>query len=259
MIHTHTVHPQDHADFLAQNRQDPITGEAIQADDRVVFCASCKSAFLEDSWEYLGGEHCGQQNTLANFPQEQSLTLAWRELDGKLGKTTQTWQMNGRNFLFSLLISAVSLGVLGGLFFPDFPIGAFSYPAMLGVSAILQKGKIRYIEVFKNGLRVHRFLSKKKDYRMSEIERISISQTKNGGIFGYTLKVTIKFKGKKAETFPFGSDNERSIAFFKVLRYLSAQTEIHFDLVKGGVLHNFIQRFRAEHQLDGRFLLKGDE
>ncbi len=74
--------------------------------------------------------------------------------------------MTGKNFLFSFVISVVTLGVLDAFFFTDFPIAAFSYPAMLGASTVLQRGKIRYIEVFKNGLRVHRFLSKKRDYRL---------------------------------------------------------------------------------------------
>lgn len=54
--------------FLAEKRKDPLTGERFQENDEIVFCASCKSAFLKDSWEYMGGEHCGQLETLAVFP-----------------------------------------------------------------------------------------------------------------------------------------------------------------------------------------------
>ncbi|MEM6298783.1 MAG: hypothetical protein AAF740_08865, partial [Bacteroidota bacterium] len=47
---------------------DPITGEKIRAGQQVVFCATCKSAFLKESWEYLGKKHCGQFLTLRTFP-----------------------------------------------------------------------------------------------------------------------------------------------------------------------------------------------
>jgi hypothetical protein len=41
----------------------------LQAGDEVVFCARCRSAFLKDSWEYLGKKHCEQRRTLQEVPQ----------------------------------------------------------------------------------------------------------------------------------------------------------------------------------------------
>ncbi|WP_375561727.1 RDD family protein [Bernardetia sp. OM2101] len=54
--------------FLQENRQDPITQDSFSLGDEIVFCASCKSAFLKESWEYMGSEHCNQKNTLYDFP-----------------------------------------------------------------------------------------------------------------------------------------------------------------------------------------------
>ncbi len=67
-IHEINSNSQEHQNFLAQNRKDPITGDSILEGDEVVFCASCKSVFLKDTWEYLGKQHCEQFETLIEFP-----------------------------------------------------------------------------------------------------------------------------------------------------------------------------------------------
>ncbi|WP_338813132.1 hypothetical protein V9L05_17485 [Bernardetia sp. Wsw4-3y2] len=69
-MHIHKINStsQEHQNFLAQNRKDPITGDSIAEGDEVVFCAGCKSVFLKDTWEYLGNRHCEQFETLIDFP-----------------------------------------------------------------------------------------------------------------------------------------------------------------------------------------------
>ncbi|AFM05525.1 hypothetical protein Fleli_3193 [Bernardetia litoralis DSM 6794] len=69
-MHIHKINStsQEHQNFLAQNRKDPITGDTILEGDEVVFCAGCKSVFLKDTWEYLGNQHCEQSETLVKFP-----------------------------------------------------------------------------------------------------------------------------------------------------------------------------------------------
>ncbi|WP_338766145.1 hypothetical protein WAF17_03200 [Bernardetia sp. ABR2-2B] len=54
--------------FLEENRQDPITGDDFSIGDEIVFCASCKSAFLKESWEFMDGKHCNQKKVLQTFP-----------------------------------------------------------------------------------------------------------------------------------------------------------------------------------------------
>ncbi|WP_291727397.1 hypothetical protein [Bernardetia sp.] len=78
-MHVYKIHKKKHAHFLKQNRQDPITGDLIVAGDEIVFCHECKSAFLKDTWEYLGGKHCDSKKTLSSFPQERALNLSTNE------------------------------------------------------------------------------------------------------------------------------------------------------------------------------------
>ena len=74
-MNIHKIQQDRHHNFLQENRQDPITGDLISDGDEVIFCASCKSAFLKESWEYLGKTHCNQSETLADFPVQKVLEL----------------------------------------------------------------------------------------------------------------------------------------------------------------------------------------
>lgn len=74
-MNIHKIHRQKHFSFLNQNRQDPITGDLIVEGNEVVFCSECKSVFLKDSWEYLGGKHCNSSETLIEFPIQKVLEL----------------------------------------------------------------------------------------------------------------------------------------------------------------------------------------
>ncbi len=75
MTYTHKLSTQNHFDFLNQDRKDPITGDLIEENDEIVICSSCKSAFLKDSWEYLGNRHCEQNQTLKTIPRRNNLRL----------------------------------------------------------------------------------------------------------------------------------------------------------------------------------------
>ncbi|WP_338766141.1 RDD family protein [Bernardetia sp. ABR2-2B] len=61
--------------FLEENRQDPITGDDFSVGDEIVFCASCKSAFLKESWEFMDRKHCNQKKILRSFPSYEKLFL----------------------------------------------------------------------------------------------------------------------------------------------------------------------------------------
>lgn len=73
MFHDHLLDQKRHADFLSENRIDPITGDKIEAGDRIVICAACKSAFLEESWNYLRQQHCKQYGTLNKIPKTEKI------------------------------------------------------------------------------------------------------------------------------------------------------------------------------------------
>lgn len=57
------LRPQRHREFLAAQRQDPITRKVFAAGDRIVLCAACLLPFLKESWDAMGGAHCGQSAT----------------------------------------------------------------------------------------------------------------------------------------------------------------------------------------------------
>ncbi len=74
-MNIHKINSHLHQSFLEEKRKDAITGDLIQADDEVVFCGICKSAFLKDSWEYMDRKHCGQTKTLKKVPVSVPLLL----------------------------------------------------------------------------------------------------------------------------------------------------------------------------------------
>ncbi|PIY08083.1 MAG: hypothetical protein COZ18_14160 [Flexibacter sp. CG_4_10_14_3_um_filter_32_15] len=78
-MHIHNIEKDKHKDFLSQNRKDPITGDLIVENDEVVFCASCKSVFLVDTWLYLDKKHCEQSKTLETFPSSSAMNLKVEE------------------------------------------------------------------------------------------------------------------------------------------------------------------------------------
>jgi len=52
------------------------TSDTVKENDRVVFCAVCKSCFLEESWIYMKERHCEQSQTLETVPTLPSILIA---------------------------------------------------------------------------------------------------------------------------------------------------------------------------------------
>ncbi|MEM6299508.1 MAG: hypothetical protein AAF740_12540, partial [Bacteroidota bacterium] len=87
-MHTHHLHERTHEAFLSEGRIDPITGEEILAGHEIVICAACKSAFLRETWEYLGKEHCDQKRTAKEIPKQGILDLKINEDLGRVMYTS---------------------------------------------------------------------------------------------------------------------------------------------------------------------------
>lgn len=77
-LYTHILSEDTFQSLGAKSLRDPVTGETLRTGQEVVFCANCKSAFLKESWEYMGGEHCGQKEVLKHIPSFKELIL-WKE------------------------------------------------------------------------------------------------------------------------------------------------------------------------------------
>ncbi len=109
-VNSYQIEEEKHKHFLLEKRNDPVTGDSFLEGDEVVFCSTCKSAFLKDSWVYMGNRHCDQRSTLPIFPKSKKLTLQKPiELPFVFANTDQ------RVTAFSVDIS-VLIGVCIGLF-----------------------------------------------------------------------------------------------------------------------------------------------
>jgi len=85
-MNIHIVEQEKHKDFLNQERIDPITGDILQEGDQIVICASCKSAFLVDSWLYMDGKHCNQTYTLREIPIQEVVKIDRESRNERLDK-----------------------------------------------------------------------------------------------------------------------------------------------------------------------------
>ena len=103
---THTLEKEKHHDFLAQNRIDPITGDVLQEGDQIVICASCKSAFLVDSWSYMDNKHCNQTYTLREIPKQTIVKIDRESINERLDKLAF--------FRFITVKESEVVGVYGG-------------------------------------------------------------------------------------------------------------------------------------------------
>ncbi len=74
-MNIHKLKKERHKDFLSQERIDPVTGDLLEANDKIVICGACDSAFLVDSWKYIGKKHCNQSSTLKQIPKNELLTI----------------------------------------------------------------------------------------------------------------------------------------------------------------------------------------
>jgi hypothetical protein len=207
----HTLEKEKHSSFLAQNRIDPITGDLLEENDRIVICAACKSAFLADSWEYIGRMHCNQNGTLREIPKQEVFKLDKNNFNlGYLNieLLDQKMVLKAHEGVFS------TIGVLADVFLIML---SFNYFYMfvayfLGLGA----GKIKYnyfnsynetLEIENRNLVIDRGLKTEKTVAFDTIESIShgrnsiYSQFLSLGIYREArptsdFKIKIEEKGK---------------------------------------------------------------
>ena len=88
---------QHHGEFLGAQFQDPITRKVFIAGDRVTLCAACLLPFLEESWDGMGGTHCGQTATVGLEAFETAATMPTDESSGNSGVGATDVEINGRS------------------------------------------------------------------------------------------------------------------------------------------------------------------
>lgn len=135
---THTLQKEKHNDFLKQERIDPITGDILQEGDQIVICASCKSAFLADSWSYMNGKHCNQTHTLREIPKQEAVKIDRESRSERLDKLAFYQFRTVRQSEASGIYSG-SFALMGGLLsltlflFGMFSIMGGAIPILLGI------------------------------------------------------------------------------------------------------------------------------
>lgn len=112
LSHFHTITEQLDKEFKLTNRKDPITHERFEQGDSVVFCAGCGSAFLPESWAFMGHKHCGQVETLAHLPALKELRLEARALKVEVKKEVKRTPRRQDNLHVALTFGGVALSAL---------------------------------------------------------------------------------------------------------------------------------------------------
>jgi len=230
-------------------RTDPITGDSVKENDTVVFCAVCKSCFLEDSWKYMSERHCEQNQTLKTVPTLPSRLILKKteeeilaELKNRGVNSTIVFLTTILTFLFSFF----GLSVPNTFF--AFDIGATFIASLFAtVSVAILSSSLNTTKTFnkmvggdKNDIRLfrNRIEIGKDSFLWNDIKQIKfqrelvVSEHNQQGVpivESYTPFLLIYFKEGKFVNHRLPTDNyERNEKFLLGLEKISHFTEVFF-------------------------------
>ncbi len=147
-MNIHRLEAEKHQDFLNEERIDPITGDLLQKNDKIVICANCKCAFLVDSWHYINSKHCNQTHTLKEIPIQKTVKISKESRNERLNnlaffqfRTVKQSEVRNIYTGFLGLIAGIFVGltILLGLDFVS--LGLMAGLLVLGVSREMYKQK----------------------------------------------------------------------------------------------------------------------
>ncbi|WP_338763557.1 hypothetical protein WAF17_19920 [Bernardetia sp. ABR2-2B] len=174
---TNSITILSNSPILQENRQDPITGDLIKEGNKVVICASCKSAFLEGSWKYLGEKHCNQIETLSQVPARQSFKFV-KKLK-KLEQVIFSAESYGGN---TTLIVAVPTGIISFILSILLVLNVINIVWLWGVVAglisipfIFNAFQTKEVEVKETAIYVKKGFGRKKRYPISQLDKIDFT------------------------------------------------------------------------------------
>jgi len=250
-MHTHRLKLPIHEAFLREERHDPVTGDAFREGDEVVFCASCRSAFLKSSWEYMGGAHCGQENTLAKIPYAQAIDvkkgvpfkddeIVFSNLSSFEGKAIPPH--NKKAVFWSVAafhtFRVISIGLFLSIFsthLENFPFSLVLLPMAWGVDRLILKGIKSYTKkFFALGKKYVHLYGEKISHQKVEYVAIQIMEKESGiaedGESYIVFYITI-VKDGKAHEFEFRrlSHKVARAKFIYMLLDLAQNTTVYFD------------------------------
>ena len=148
MSYTSHILNSSHSHIIG--RTDPITGDAVQENDRVVFCASCQSCFLEDSWKYMEEKHCEQNQTLDTVPVLPVKLIVKKEttqLIAELLSSKINFQVVIPSAIITFIITSFAILALKGGFKIELP---FSIAFWMGLLSVIVSAILCYMPRFRN-------------------------------------------------------------------------------------------------------------
>ncbi|WP_338790720.1 hypothetical protein [Bernardetia sp. MNP-M8] len=254
---TNSITILSNSPILQESRQDPITGDLIKEGDKVVICASCKSAFLEGSWKYLGEKHCNQTETLSQIPAKQDFKFVKRLK--KLEQVIFSAESYGGN---TALIVAVPTGIISFIISISLVLSFIQMPLLWGVVGLLisipfifNAFQTKGIEVKETAIYIKKGFGRKKRIAISDIKQIEFiyhngfehtQMLKNGEyISSISTPPTIRLKGKNYSTsftiseYDFNRNREKVVEFFSKIANI---VSVHLNTNE----KDFIEEFEAK-------------
>jgi len=249
-MHIFSLNPKKHADFLKQERKDPITGDAFKAGDEVVFCAACRSAFLRESWEFMEGKHCNQVGTLALFPKpDKELAIANKQAEQYYPKPwTKRQKIRIRTVLLctiapivgfvssSLAESSVLSDYNTILLLPLYILGLLRLPFLLYTITLfvilVTTRKDDEIPPFFRGVRLssrfirYRSLGIPQTVKLSSLKLLHVSQENIGGIYSRKYYFTFSLYSSEKKEFKVKIKGEEVCDMLEALVLLSKCTAV---------------------------------
>ncbi|PIY10460.1 MAG: hypothetical protein COZ18_05925 [Flexibacter sp. CG_4_10_14_3_um_filter_32_15] len=240
---THKLSSQNHSHIIG--RQDSVTGDAIKANDEVVFCSACQSVFLVESWEYMNQKHCNQTETLGFVPAPIPTLRAKKKTRGKNNDDKLIFEIGNSNikFLYLLFIVPVILSLVG-ININHWVAGLFVLAAILsyiGLLTIIYTKKLKENNLIRKALRVHKNTVKvletgieiqnDKFYSYYEIQKI---QYINKSTWDFLVNLSEKYiaiylKNGEVITQKLPSKRyEQNKPFLFALAWAAQFTELHF-------------------------------
>ncbi|MGF1532789.1 MAG: hypothetical protein ACFCUI_03750 [Bernardetiaceae bacterium] len=226
--YVHVLNTRDHADFLETLPADPITGEELQEGDQVVVCAGCKSAFLEESWHYMGSKHCQQSDTLPDIPILKTLQLRWNPgavlFQNDIVPEKHSWWLSIFVTLSFLLLHLV--GNTHDIFLTSYVVFSFIW-------IIHQSQRLLYkLTVYRNAIHIHfpfKIKGKKTEQiSLGNLQKIAYIERQGIGDFRPPLLILTDKNGKERRL-ALPRDMRRTQTrhdFFKSLGLISREVSV---------------------------------
>lgn len=249
-MHVHQINAAQHAAFLAEERRDPITGEEISVGDEVVFCAGCRSAFLRDSWEYLGKQHCRQSRTLPAAPEAKHLKIR-RGIGDLLYKSRNANGLIGGSV-------GVFAGVLSGNIFDLLAEGEWIRAALilalpLSAAYFGQRYSGTPFLIHRNQLVLKRAFGFKHKVGWEQIERVELSLGKSGKKV-HRIRFFFKDKERKKTCARIQTEDHDLKSLFWALGHISIKAPVSVILPDRAHL-SYLRTVQNRTKTTGQLLL----